>query len=182
MSSNKVVSVICAALILSLLSGCLWAPELDRVRKDIERQLPGAHFKKDVAFSLGPIALALVKAAVRFVPDTDEARSYLRYVRDVKVAVYEGENVHMDANVRIPKTLRSLLDRDDWELVVKTHDEEGLTWILCRMDGESIRGLYVLVLNSDELVLVRASGRLDRLFERAMREHMNLDNGTAVVN
>ena len=174
MRSKRMMPVIAVVLGLTLLSGCLWAPELDRIRRDIENQIPGASFNKEVAFSLGPVTLGLAKLIVNFIPDTEEARPYLKYVRSVKVAIYEADNIPSDFSVKLPRGLKKLLDKGDWELAVKTKDDNATTWILYKSDGDSIKGLYVVVLDDDELVLVRASGDLDRLFQKAMRENMNL--------
>jgi hypothetical protein len=172
MKSSRKTSIIGLTLVLTLCSGCLWAPDLDRVRRDIEHQLPGSQFNKEIALSLGPVSLGLAKLIVKFVPDTEEARSYLKDVSRVKVAVYEAGNVPDAGGVKIPKDLKKLLEKDDWELVVKTQDNRGATWILCQLDDDEIKGIYVVVLDSDELVLVRAHGNLERLFEKAMRENL----------
>jgi hypothetical protein len=166
------MSIIGLTLILTLCSGCLWAPDLDRVRRDIERQLPGSEFNKEIAFSLGPVTLGAAKLITRFVPDAAEARGYLADVSRVKVAIYEVENIPDAGDVKIPKDLKKLLNKDGWELVVKTQDDNGATWILCQLDKDKLEGIYVVVLDSDELVLVRAHGNLERLFEKAMQENL----------
>ncbi|UCG53043.1 MAG: DUF4252 domain-containing protein [Candidatus Latescibacterota bacterium] len=174
MRSGKIATIIGFAVLLTLVSGCLWAPELDRVRRDIERQIPGAEFKKEIALSLGPVTMGLARLIVKLAPDTEEAASYLRDVSRVKVAVYEAENVPYDVDLRIPRDLEKLLEKDDWELVVKTRDKGEAVWILCRVEGDRLKSLYVVALDNDELVLVQAHGNLDRLFEKAMRDHTDI--------
>lgn len=172
MKSSKIMPVAGLILILTLCSGCLWAPDLDRVRRDIQRQLPGSEFHKEIALSLGPVTLGLARLITKFVPETEEARKYLGDVSRVKVAIYEVENVPDAAEVKIPKDLKKLLKKDGWELVVKTREDDSATWILCQLDDDKLKGIYVVVLDSDELVLVRAHGNLEQLFEKAMQEHL----------
>jgi hypothetical protein len=174
MRRSRIAKVTTVLLGLTLLSGCLWAPELDRVRRDIEKQIPGAHFNKEIAFSLGPVTLGLARLIVGVIPDAKEARPYLKHVRNVKVAVYEAQNIPSDLSVALPADLKKLIEKKDWELAVKTRDKSDATWILYKSDGKKVEGLYVVTLSDDELVLVRASGNLDRLFEHTMRENMNL--------
>ncbi len=164
-------------LTLTLMNGCLWAPELDRVRKEIEIQLPGVTFKKQVALSLGPVTLSLARAVVKLAPETHEAAAYLEDIRDVTIAVYEAENLPEDLHVRLPHHLKKLLARGEWELTVKACEESEAVWILCKTDGDAIKGLYVVVLDRDGLVLVRAHGRLEGLFMKAMREHGRIEVG-----
>ena len=174
MRPPRILEVAAAALLLSTLSGCLWAPELDRVRKDIERQLPGATFKREVTLSLGPLSLAVARAVVGLTPDAREAAAYLQDLRDVTIAVYEVENIPRDVRVRLPDDLKRHLARDDWELAVKTREEGQFAWILCKTEDDTIRGVYVVVLNHDNLVLVRARGRLEELVKRAIRERAHI--------
>ncbi|UCH85555.1 MAG: DUF4252 domain-containing protein [Candidatus Latescibacterota bacterium] len=172
MKATRITPIVGLTLILTLCSGCLWAPDLDRVRRDLEGQLPGAEFTKEFALSLGPVTLGFAKLITRFVPETEEARLYLSDVSRVKVAIYEVDNVPNDVKLKIPKDLKKLLEKDDWELVVKTQDDRETTWILCQLDDDKLEGIYVVVLDEDELVLVRAHGNLDRVFEQAMRENL----------
>ena len=87
----------------------------------------------------------------------------------MEVAVYEAKNVPQDVTVRLPGILTKLLEGGRWELTVKALDEGEATWILCRMDGDSIRGLYVVALDREALVVVRADGRLEDFLAKAIR-------------
>ena len=49
--------------LLPCLTGCLWTPELSQIQGEIERQLPGAQFERDVGISLGPLSLGLARFA-----------------------------------------------------------------------------------------------------------------------
>lgn len=171
LKKNSLASVTGLVVALTLLSGCLWAPDLDRVRKEIEDQLPGVHFEKEFAISLGPVSMALARAAVKFVPDASEARPYLKDLRRVKVAIYEADNVPTDIELEIPGRLTKLLEQEEWELAAKVKENGDAVWVLYRTKEESITHIYVVVMSSDELVLVQAEGRLERVFENAMSEH-----------
>lgn len=171
MRLRRMVQVAAVGVLAALMSGCLWAPELDRVRRDIEKQLPGVAFKKEVALSLGPVALALAGAVVRLSPEARGAAAYLRDVRQVTVAVYEAKNVPPNPDVRLPKDLKNLLGRGGWELALKTSDRNEFVWVLCKTRDDQIKGLYVVVLDDDNLVLVRAHGRLENVIRKALSEH-----------
>ena len=53
-------------------TGCLWAPELSQIQREIERQLPGSSFEKEVRLSLGPLSLGMARFVTRVIP-----RSYV---------------------------------------------------------------------------------------------------------
>jgi len=160
------------AVVLSV-SGCLWAPDLDRVRKDLEKQMPGVEFDRRIALSLGPIAMTFVRGALALAPDTREAAGYVRDVHSVGVAVYTARNLPRDFDVRLPKAIEELVEDGGWEIAVKTRDDGEAVWILCSMEGDAIKGLYVVALDEEELVLVRAKGRLEEMFKKAIRENVH---------
>jgi hypothetical protein len=171
MRSGRLVPVGLLILLLPLANGCLWAPDLDHVRKDIERQLPGITFKRELALSLNPVALSLARTVVKLVPDAREAAAYLEDVRDVTVAVYEVQNTPQDLRIGLPDHLRRLIQRDGWDLTVKTCEGDESVWVLSQTDGGRVAGVYVVVLDRENLVLVQAHGRLESLVRKAIREH-----------
>jgi hypothetical protein len=150
-------------------SGCLWAPELANVRRDIERQIPQARFDKEIELSLGPLSLALARVVTRFVPDAREARSYLRDVRRIQIAVYNAHDLPPTTGVEMPAVLREL-QAQGWVTAVKVRDGQELVWVLYRLENERVTELYVVALDDEELVLVRAKGKLEKLAARALQE------------
>ena len=151
-------------------SGCMWAPDLAMVRKEIERQLPGASFEKKIELTLGPISLAFARLVIRVVPDVREARDYLSDVSRIELAVYNAERVPPAQDVEMPERLKEMTSSEGWELAVRVRDRNELVWILYRIDDDSIRELYVVAFGDDELVMVHAEGNLERLVARALQE------------
>ncbi len=161
-----VIVVLLAVAATSL--GCMWAPGLAQVRRDLERQLPGAHFEKDIELTLGPVSLAFARLFTRMVPDAKEASGYLSDVSKIELAVYQTNRMPSAMDVSMPHRLQELEANEDWEMAVRIRDKNELAWILYRMDDENIKELYVVILNQNELVMVRAEGNLERLVARAL--------------
>jgi hypothetical protein len=157
---------------LSLMaSGCLWAPDLDAIRKDIEKQIPGAAFDREIALSLGPVSLAVARFALFFTPEAREAAGYVGEIRSVGVAVYTARHLPADFDLRLPGALESMVAGGGWEIVVKTRERDQAVWVLCKEDGGSVGGVYIVALDEEELVLVRAEGKFEDVVKRAMREN-----------
>jgi len=161
--------IVTLVTVATLFSGCLWAPELASVCKDIERQVPGASFDKQFAITLGPISLGFAKLVTALVPDAREARGYLRDVSRIEVAVYETDNMPPASSVHMPDRLKRM-EAEGWETAVKVREEESVVWVMYKIEDESIKELYVVVLDDEELVMVKARGRLERLAARALSE------------
>jgi hypothetical protein len=179
-TAKRTTPIVALAVMLPILSGCLWAPGLEAVRKEIERQMPSAHFEKEFAISLGPVSLGLTRMIVGLVPDAAEARPYLKHIRSVQVAVYNVDTNTRDVKLKIPSKLKSLLEEEDWELVVKTTEQDESTWVLYRVKDETVTDLYVVTFDGEELVMVVASGRLDRVLEKALNDHIDLSEDLGV--
>jgi hypothetical protein len=146
----------------------MWAPELTEVKRDIARQLPDVGFRKNVTLSFGPMTMVLARTATGIIPDASEAHDYLREVSRVQVAVYEMEGTPGDFILETPERLQELLD-DGWEQAVRVREDDQVVWLLYRIDGESVRELFVVVVDDEELVLVKVKGHLDRLLARAIQ-------------
>jgi hypothetical protein len=157
-------------------SGCLWAPDLAMVRKDIERQLPGVSFDKEIELSLGPVSLAFARLVTRMSPEAEDASSYLRDVSRIELAVYNTEDMPPANQVTMPERLKKMTEGEGWEVAVKVRNDDELAWVLYRVEDESIEELYVVVVTEDELVMVKAEGKLERLVARALTESGALKN------
>ena len=123
---------------------------------------------ENVELSFGPVILTVARVITSVIPGAREARPYLRGVSRVQVGVYEAHLRTMES-VRMPQRLQSLLE-DGWETAVRVRDEREAVWILYRPDGDKVKEVFVVVLNDDELVLVKARGNLERLVQAAMDE------------
>lgn len=172
MGVTRVALVTGLIVLMSFSSGCMWAPELSRLRNDIEDQIPGTHFDREFAISLGPVTLGLARLITGLVPDDDarNARQYLRDVSSIQVAIYKTESPAPVEKVRMPNRLRQMCEHEGWDMAVKAREDDSLAWVLYRITGDSIKDIYVVVLDDEELVMVRAHGKLDRLVARALHE------------
>lgn len=63
-----------------------------------------------------------------------------------------------------------MTEGDGWEMAVRIRDDDELSWVFYRLDEDTIKELYVVVMDRDELVLVKAEGNLERLVARALSD------------
>ena len=164
------IVILLLIVIAGAASGCLWAPDLAMVRKDIEHQLPGVRFDKEIELSLGPISLAFTRLLTRITPDAGDASGYLKDVSRIELAVYNTQDMPPASTVTMPDRLQKMTESEGWELAVKVRDDDELAWILYRLDDETVRELYVVVMSDEELVMVKAEGHLEHLVARALSD------------
>ncbi|HEX5133469.1 MAG TPA: DUF4252 domain-containing protein [Candidatus Krumholzibacteria bacterium] len=153
---------------LPLANGCMWAPELTEVKQDIAGQMPDVGFKKNVTLSLGPMTMALARTVTGLIPEAHEARGYLRDVSRVQVAVYQLEGQADATRIETPSRLEEL-QADGWEMAIRVNEENQRVWLLYRANDDTIREMFVVVVDDDQLVLVKVKGHLERLMAEAIR-------------
>lgn len=162
--SGKGLARAAAWMLLAVLcSGCFRAAELAQMHRDIEQETPEVGFDKEVELSLGPLSLGCIRLLCLLAPNRGEARGYLREIDQMSVAAYRTMSRPSLATFQLPPRLQHLLKDQGWELAIKAREEDEVTWLFYRVHDNAIRGLYVVSLDAEELVLVRLDGHLERL-------------------
>ncbi len=120
---------------------------------------------------MGPFTVGLARMILRASGDaeTREAAALLRNVRSARVWVYDIHRADGDRALRLApssawkgwSTLLRATDRDDGSVVsIQTREERG-----------RVVGMFVTVLDDDQLVLVDVGGSLDRLVDEAVTRY-----------
>ncbi|MEW5702353.1 MAG: DUF4252 domain-containing protein [Candidatus Zixiibacteriota bacterium] len=176
--TNRKATLIVVAALPLLLSGCMRARQLEGIGQQIVWSCPEADFHRDVSLSLGPMSIGVLSWAAGLADDDEdvrEARQYLRCIRSLQVVVYDIDGKIGDVRDLFPRRLQETLQDDDWELLVKSNEPDGQTWIHYREDNKGVvREMNIAALDRDEFVLVRISGNLNRLFEQALEDERPL--------
>jgi hypothetical protein len=156
-----------AALLLCLpLVSCKESPSVSSVRWEIERQAPDAEFEKEFHLRLGRIALAMVKPMAKWALDEDdvEGRTFLKGVKRVDIGTYRVVSLPDIEALRPSRELEERLSDRGWSSLVKVREEDELVLVFTREDpAGDIRGLFVMALESDEMVLVSLEGNFTKV-------------------
>jgi len=164
------------AALLPFAGGCVWTPELSDIKKDIANQIPGASFEHEMSFAIGPGGMALARAVCTFVPPAHDARTWLKDVSRVEVSKYDVVRSELAADLKTPERIEEML-ADGWELAARVREKYDSAWVLYKLDGESVREVFVVSLDRHELVMVKVKGRLERVIGRALNEIHDGEHG-----
>jgi len=153
-----------------MLSGCMVSREISDVRRDIEKEFPGAEFDKEFVISVGPGFFNTVGWLAERVDDYDARRiaDYLSEIRRVKVGVYRTEQLPYEGDLELESLRR--FNENGWELAVKVRDDDEMVWVLYREWYDEVRDMFILVLDDENLVIVRVEGYLNRLLEKIVED------------
>jgi hypothetical protein len=166
---NRRTLIFAAPLCALLLTGCFTAtPRLDGFAHRLEGTMPGTHFEAQGGIKLGRLSLGLARAITRSVDDEDaqDASLLLAGLKRVEVAHYEVSGLAPDT---LPAAVERSFHRNGWRTMARVRDEDASSWVLYRMEDDSLRSLFVVTLDGEELGLVRLEGRLDLVVEAALR-------------
>ena len=171
-TDSSIPAAILVTLLLLPLAGCFFSREIANTRRDIEGAYPDLQLERQIVLNLGPVSLRTIRWLAHAMPedDTNLAVDYLRDVSRVKVGLFRSEN---------PRALDEFdVDRigfdKTWETAVKTRDSESRVWVLYRERKDTVRDLYVVVLDEEDLAIARIRGNLSRLLTRIMEDHGDL--------
>ena len=167
--SARITVILWIAAMLPLTGGCVWTPELNNIKQDIASQIPGATFEHEVSFAIGPGGMALARAVTTLVPPAREARNWLADVSRVEVAVYEVVRSELPERLQTPRRIAEML-ADGWEMAARVRQQNEAAWVLYKLDGDSVREVFVVALDQEELVMVKVKGHLERVIARALNE------------
>jgi hypothetical protein len=156
-----------------LLSGCGGAPSVEEVRLELQNRFPHARFEREEHVHLGRLSMAFVHGVMRLVPDAAEARDMVSPIHSVDMATYRVRDLPDLDRLTGETRFERQLARAGWSNTVRTRDADGSrTWLFTRADSAgSLRNLFVVTLEGNELTLVRVDGRLDQTFAAAIAEH-----------
>ncbi|MGD2116392.1 MAG: DUF4252 domain-containing protein [Acidobacteriota bacterium] len=169
-------------LLLALGAVSCWeGPGVDSIRRAVERQVPEARYEQDVHLRLGRLTTGFARWITNMALDEEEdaeALTLVNSVRRVEVAVFLNRSTlsedHYD-RVTLPGSLRRMLARDGWSVMAESREAGSLAWVLVNRDVRrgkpSIRGLYVVSLEPEELAVVRLEGHFDEAFARVFADH-----------
>jgi hypothetical protein len=127
-------------------------------------------------FRFGPMMILAAKLIVNKTVDTPEVSEYLEGIRNVQVGVYDIE----DRKTSITRSSLSSAERalleERWEPFVRVRDREQQISLLYKYDNEGIRGVYVMVLNREQLILIEAQGHFEKIIETAIQQRSLSEN------
>jgi hypothetical protein len=158
----------------SLLAGCAGSPTVSEVRWELARRFPEARFEPDEHVHLGRFTMGLVHGIVHLAArdeDDREGREIVDQIHSVDFASYKVRNLpdldRLAGDTRFARALKE----SGWSQLVHTREEHESTWVYVRGSDDTLRSLFVVSLERDELTLVRVDGRLDRMMALAMAGH-----------
>lgn len=151
------------------LSGCAGAPDVEQVRWEIERSVPGARFEREEHFHLGRISMGLLRGVARLTPASNAEIRPLSKIHGVEVGIYRVESMpDLDRAGEVFSRFEERLSDHGWSVMLREREADSHTWMLVRSHPDGwLRNLFIVSLEADELTLVRVDGRLDQFFAEA---------------
>ncbi|MCP4902830.1 MAG: DUF4252 domain-containing protein [bacterium] len=167
---RTVAAVISSFIIVVMTSGCMTARTANRVTAELENEIPELRLEREFSLTLGRMSLAIVRTAIKISGDVvdEQEMEILRGLRRAEVGVYRViDDLPVDARPRLA-AFGNRFVKNGWHNIVRTTEHQGHVWIYGKPDDNGdLRGLLVIALEDDELVVVRLDGRLQEALTKA---------------
>ena len=136
--------------------------------------IPGAD--REFALSLGPVPIRLATMISRpLLHDEPWIPDVLRTIRAVRVYTYHIGDDDTETRHHLEDTRAELLE-DGWEPIVVMREDGGFaSAFVMQPDPSTVRGLVVMVLDDEELVLVNVMGKMTPKALGTIIEELDLD-------
>jgi len=157
-----------AAPVLILLSGflaagCVTLHGPEEIRRDLSAEV-GVKLGHEFSLSVNRGGMWMARTGLKW---SGEDEVDLRGVHHVDVGIYRVEGLRK--GFEAPRAIHP--DQfEGWEALARVQEEGENVLVLTKEKRGSIRGLLVVVAESDEWVIVRVTGKLDSILEQALAE------------
>ena len=181
----KRVRIVPSAAMALLLSACGITGNLRGHPGFAAFERPGIrNANRELALSLGPLPLRIGRLIARpILADDPEMLEIAKDLQGVRVYVYALTANEAVIRQRLAGTQSKLVD-DGWEPVVAVREDGGWVSALVRLEPrqpntadtvDSMRGLVVMVLDSDEVVLINLIGRFEPSTFGALMDYFEIE-------
>ncbi|MCB1122375.1 MAG: DUF4252 domain-containing protein [Verrucomicrobiae bacterium] len=129
---------------------------------------------KNIELSVGTVTLWLGNTVLKFIddPQAQEARDYVRYLSKVSVGVYELQDSLTPQISTVFNQMRTCMGKYDFEPLVLVRDKGENVGIYLKNDSGKVgRELFVVVVESRQVVIVRVKGNLEKIVRAAAKNH-----------
>ena len=173
----RIVLLLVLGGVMMAFSAC-YPREIVHTQRALEREMPDARFRREVAVSFGPGSMGLAKWITSKVDDaeTQNASSYLEEIDRFQFGVYQTDNLPKLKDIELPSRLQRKLDKEGWELAATAREDDQLAWLLYKENGETVEDLFAVVLVDERLFLARVEGNLNELLEKVAEDHRAIED------
>lgn len=151
-----------AVLISVLASGCAGTAGLTPLREGLAESAPALRLERVVEFGIGPAAMFLLRSLVPGEYGTPGLQT-LSGIDRIEIGVYEvASQVRME-NVDGP--LNRIAQKEGWSPLLRVREGDELTWALSPTGDRELKDIYMIVLDDEELVLMKLSGDIKSILK-----------------
>lgn len=151
---NALITAVLIPFLLLTSGACMFRGPGD-LRRDLSREAD-VELDRQFGMRLGRISTSIARLAMK----TGDDDVSLRGLRRIEVGVYEVVSGG-DAVIEPPNL-------EGWDTFVRIREPGESVYVMGRYRDEKLRNIVVVVAEEDEWVLVRLTGKLDRMLRDAM--------------
>ena len=163
---RKVRATVPFLVLLSALlgTGCVTLHGPEEIRRDLSDEV-GVKLGHEFSITVNRGGMWMARTGMKWAGEADEVD--LRGIHHVDVGIYNVEGLRK--GFEAPGAIHPDLF-EGWEPLARVQEEGENVLVLTREKRGGIRGLLVVVAESDEWVIVKVKGNLDQVIEQALAQ------------
>jgi len=171
MKTKKLTLVIAILLISTFLTGCFSVnANFKKIRNHLFDSME-LQYEREIEFAVGPAGLMLAGMVIKFSDSDEIADDIVRQISRVQVGIYNNDKgSNFDWSFSSLTSLAETMSDEDWECIVRSKDSNELTAVFVKYEDDILNQIFVVNINSREMVLAEVNGDLAEVVEIAIRE------------
>ena len=155
-------SVLVLAPIL-IVTGCVTLHGPEELRQDLSRET-GVKLDHQFSITVNRGGMWMARKGLKW---SGEEEISLKGIHHVDVGIYEPAGLRK--GFEAPRSVHPDYF-DGWQTLARVQEEDENVLVMTREKGEKVKGLLVVVAESDEWVIVKVKGNLNTILEEALAE------------
>ncbi len=170
MNRKILLHVLLLLLISTAFSGCIGVNRnFKKIRRAVTENID-VKYNKSFEFSVGRTGLMLAGMVVRLSDVEEPVDDILSEVSRIQVGVYEKASGNLNTTMADLNRITDEMNSQGWRYIVRSVQRDEVVGVFVRGDDPRLRQLYVIAIDSNEMVLVEIHGELSKIVEIAIRE------------
>lgn len=171
MKAFKVSGLLLLLALSFLFTGCFNVnSEFRNVRNHLLTGIKSG-YEKDQEFALGSISMSLLNQVIKATDNDSDNKELIENISEIQIGIYKkkdaGENPDFGQFTKICRVMES----GGWLRMVRNFENNEISAVFLKLNThEHLTRMFVISMNHEELVLTDIQGKLDRVFQIALKD------------
>lgn len=171
MKARKVSGLLLLLAISLLFNGCFNVnSEFRNVRNHLLRGIDSG-YEKDQEFALGTVSMSLVKQVIKASDNGNESKELIENISEIQIGTYKRNSGDDNPDFGQFNKVCGVMESGGWFRMVRNFENNEVSAVFLKLNTHAhLTRMFVISMDRNELVLAEIKGKLDKVFQIALRD------------